>query len=97
MLGDIMGAKLQAQQIRHDRERDRALDPLGVFGHLMLAQPRSPLQLFKKPFHRPPAPIHVDHLPGAHLGEIGHQNFRLFRPMVSPLFAQDNGDITNMP
>jgi hypothetical protein len=94
LLGDIMGAKLQKHQIRHRGDRYRMLDPLGIFGDLMLAQPCSPFQLFDEQSDRPPSPIHVDPLPSAHLGEIGRQDFGLFRPMVPPLFTHNNGDIS---
>jgi hypothetical protein len=45
---------------------------------------------------RPTPAIHSNDLPGTHLGQIGHQNFRLFRPIAAPFITQDNGDISNM-
>jgi site-specific DNA recombinase len=78
--------------VTHDQVEIRYVVPTGPKGE---TTPFCHLRLDY--LHRPPAPIHVDHLPGAHLGELGHQHFRLCRPRVSPWCAQDHGDSTQMP
>ena len=88
--------KLHDYQIGHYGYGYRALDPLRIFGDLMLTQPRSPFQFLYKELHPPPPPIYIDDLSGGHSGEIGHQDFGLFRPLVMPLCAQDHGDISDM-
>jgi site-specific DNA recombinase len=43
---------------------------------------------------RPAPPLDNDHLPGRHLGEVGHHDCGLFRPSFAPVLAQDDGDIS---
>jgi hypothetical protein len=38
-------------------------------------------------FYCPPPSIHIDYLPSGHCGEVGHQDFCLFRPIITPLLA----------
>ena len=96
LLRDILGRKFYDDEIRHDGHGDRALDALRIFGDLMLAQSRRPLQFFHEQLHCPPPAIHIDHLPGRHVWEIGHQNLRRFRPIVAPFLTQNDGDIANV-
>jgi hypothetical protein len=45
---DILRPKLEEEQIGHDCDGDRALDPIDACSDLMLAQAHHPLQFFKQ-------------------------------------------------
>jgi hypothetical protein len=44
-------------------------------------------QLFESTFHGPSPGVKIENLAGAVRVEIGHDQFDLFRPVVSPLFT----------
>lgn len=94
---DILCLEPQQQQLGHDRDGDRAFDPSYVFGDLRLAQADNTLQFSEQQLRPPPAQVDGHNLTRTDgFGQIGHQQFRLFRPIVLPTFAQDDGDISQM-
>src|SRR5262245_55326870 len=68
-----------------------------LWAHLVFSQPKVRLQLPIDLLHGPPALIGTPHLSRRPLVEIGHQDFRMFRADVSPLFTQDHSDVADVP
>ena len=96
VFGDVLDTAFDEQQIRHQGQGYRAFDPLGVFGDLSLAQAHHPFDLFYEKLHRPPTGIQGNHLTAGDMRQIGHDDDCCRRPIVTPLFAQDNRDISDM-
>jgi hypothetical protein len=94
---NVLGLEPEQEQIRHDRYGDGAFHPVDLFGDLMLAPTDHSLQLFHQQLDPPPPEIDRHDLTLRHqLGQIGHQDFRVLRPIVAPPCAEDHGDISQM-
>ncbi len=88
----------QQQQVGHNRDGDRAFDTPHVFSDLMLTHAHDALEFSEQQLCPPPAQVDRHDLTRTDgLGQIGHQQFGLFRPVVVPTFAQDKGDVSQMP
>ena len=84
------------KEIGQDRQRNRALHPLLVFGHLHLAHVHPALEFFYGQFHTPTPRVHTENHPRARLGAIGHDDFDALRPIVTPFLGQDDRDIAQI-
>ena len=86
----------QHKQIRQYRNANRFLTTILVPADLVLAQPQARFQLPVHQLDRPAFLVHTHHLSRRQFGQIGHQEFRVVGAGVTPFFAQDQGDITDM-
>jgi hypothetical protein len=95
--GDVRGAQFEQEQIGHDGYGHGAFDTAHLLGDLMLAQADDLFQFFKQDLYPPPPQIDGDDMVRRHdLRQIGHEDFRLVRPIVSPTHAEDHRDISQM-
>ena len=85
------------QQVRQDRYPKGVLDPSLLPADLMFPQAQGSLEFSIDLLHGPPVLIRTHHLSRDPLGQIGHQNLRLLRAEVSPSFAPNHCDITEVP
>ena len=93
---DVLSAHFDEQQLRHQGQSYGAFDPLGVFGDLGLPQADHPFDLFYEEFHRPPPGVEGDPITAGDMRQSGHDDDRCGRPIVTPLFTQDNRDVSTM-
>ena len=93
---NLLPANPKQEQIGQNGDAKRLFDPIFLSGDLMLSQPQPRLYFVDEKFHRPPPVIDANHLPGRHLGQIGHDEFGLFRAHVTPFFAEHHHDVTDM-
>jgi hypothetical protein len=94
---DVLGAQVEQEQIHHDGYGHGAFDTAHLLGDLMLAQADEPFQFLKQDLYPPSPQIDGDDMARRHdLRQIGHEDFCLFRPIVSPTLTEDHRDMSQM-
>src|SRR5918995_566392 len=94
---NLLMTRTEQKQGGYHRNAKGFLDPALLSAHLVFPQSQVRLEVPSDLLHWPPTLIRTHHLSRRPLGEIGHEDFRMFRADVPPFFTQDHRDITNMP
>ena len=93
---DQMGASAQQKQIGKKGDADGFFDALLLAGDLMLAQPQGTFEFPHQQFDGPPSLIDEQDLSGGQLGQIGHDEFSVFRAEVTPFLTENHRGVSDM-
>src|SRR5262252_1489798 len=92
----VRAIQADQQEIGQRGQYDRALYPLVLLGHLHLPQVHPAFQLLNRHLHAPASRIDTENGPSGCLCKIGHDDFYLFRPSVTPFLGQYDRDIAQL-
>src|SRR5215813_10802708 len=92
----VSAIQADQQEIRQNGQCDRACYALLGVGHLHSAQVQTALQLFYGEFHPPPSRVYTENGARRCPREIGHDDFYLFRPSVTPFLGEYQRDIAQL-
>ena len=93
---DVLFSSADQDEVGNYSYPNRFLDPVDLLGDLMLAKSQAAFELFEKNLNGPSPLVNGKHLSCCQFDEIGHQYFCVLGTHVTPSFAQNDGDITNM-
>jgi hypothetical protein len=92
----LLPIQLGPEERGQDRQSDRARYPRFIVRYLHLAQGQPTFECFNCDLNTPMPLVHTENCFCARLGAIGHDDFNVLRPIVTPFLGQDDRDITQI-